>query len=161
MAVQKKGCENQPWVVSFSLRAGGSSDASPHLFHGSNSDQDSKHLCEGPRGVPAYWLCIGSKQQLCFLSPGLPWTSLVLSLPSRLSVWLQSCGSRHCWDSDHAPRGLRKGSDEPGCPVVISAHSVISMCVPLKHSLICALKHCNTCRKLFSFPWKSSHFLFP
>lgn len=32
--------------------------------HGSNTNPDSKHLCERPRGVPAYWFCISSKQQL-------------------------------------------------------------------------------------------------
>lgn len=62
--------------------------------HGSNTDQDSKHLCEEPRGVPANWFCISSKQQLYFLSPGVPWTSLVLSLPSRLclapELWFQA-----------------------------------------------------------------------
>lgn len=99
---------------------------------GSNTDPDSSICVRGQEeSLPIGFAPAQSSSCNLFLFPELPCTSLVLSLPARLSVQLQSCGSRHCWDSDHAPRGLRKGSDEPGCPVVISALSVASMCIPL------------------------------
>lgn len=152
--VQKKGCENQPWAVSFPLRAGGTWAASPYLFPW------FKHWSICVRSP-----CLLVLHQLKAAAViSVPWAALdkLGPVPHTQALCLaQSCGSRHCWDSDCAPRELRKGSDEPGCPVVISAHSVVSMCIPLKQSLFCALKHCNPCRKPFSFPWKPSPFLFP
>lgn len=63
-------------------------------------------LLEGhwdPKEAPGHWFYISKAVAviwMLFLSPGLAWTSSVLSLPPRVPVWLQVCSARHGLDSE-------------------------------------------------------------